>query len=198
MGGSGGRPSAILVSSEEKSHKRTLDKMTEAIDELQVQSESMRDELAAAERVRPLLRDLLDAAVVDLTLLAVVMQSRLEREAPKVTTVGTAQFSTRVAALRASRLEAEELPEGLRPEAPPSPGRWPRRTPSPSKDCKRAIVRGEMGHRYASIQTPWGLPPLHTCASLVQPAQPWLALVPLPAPPHTTTAVTTTTTHTPE
>ena len=53
MGSSGGRPSAILVSSEEKSHKRTLDKMTEAIDELQVQSESMRDELAAAERVRP-------------------------------------------------------------------------------------------------------------------------------------------------
>ena len=125
------------------------------------------------------------------------MQARLEREAPKVTTVGTAQFSTRVAALRASRLEAEELPEGLRPEAPPSPGRWPRRTPSPSKDCKRAIVRGEMGHRYASIQTPWGLPPLHTCASLVQAAQPWLALVPLPAPPHTTTAATTTT-HTPE
>ena len=155
MGSSGGRPSAILVSSEEKSHKRTLDKMTEAIDELQVQSESMRDELAAAERVRPLLRDLLDAAVVDLTLLAVVMQARLEREAPKVTTVGTAQFSTRVAALRASRLEAEELPEGLRPEAPPSPGRWPRRTPSPSKDCQQAIVRGEMGHRYAvSIQTP--------------------------------------------
>ena len=64
VGGSGGRPSAILVSSEEKSHKRTLDKMTEAIDELQVQSESMRDELAAAERVRPLLRDFLDAAVV--------------------------------------------------------------------------------------------------------------------------------------
>ena len=62
VGSSGGRPSAILVSSEEKSHKRTLDKMTEAIDELQVQSESMRDELAAAERVRPLPRDPLDAA----------------------------------------------------------------------------------------------------------------------------------------
>ena len=91
----------------------------------------------------------------DLTLPLAVMQARLEREAPKVTAVGTAQFSTRVAALRASRLEAEELPEGLRPEAPPSPGRWPRRTPSPSKDCQQAIVRGEMGHRYASIQTPW-------------------------------------------
>ena len=91
----------------------------------------------------------------DLTLPLAVMQARLEREAPKVTTVGTAQFSTRVAALRASRLEAEELPEGLRPEAPPSPGRWPRRTPSPSKDCQQAIVRGEMGHRCASIQSPW-------------------------------------------
>ena len=152
MGSSGGRPSAILVSSEEKSHKRTLDKMTEAIDELQVQSESMRDELAAAERVRPI--PISTPRLSDLTLRLAVMQARLEREAPKVTTVGTAQFSTRVAALRASRLEAEDLPEGLRPEAPPSPGRWPRRTPSPSKDCQQAIVRGEMGHRYASIQTP--------------------------------------------
>ena len=114
------RSQEVVLSPEERATQAAIKRLSDKTAAMELASEAMRHQLAVA---------------------AEIMKAR---DAPKTHTVSSEHFQSRVAALQAARLAADEVPEALQPaDARLS---WPRRSPSP-QDCISAIDRGERSAR---------------------------------------------------
>lgn len=147
------RSHEVVLTPEERATQAAIKRLSDKTAAMELASEAMRHQLAvAAEIIRA-------------------------RDMPKTHTVSSEHFESRVAALQAARLAADELPEALRPAD--SRLSWPRRSPSP-QDCIAAIDRGERSARLQQWRSQLlGTPPESTVDERAVRVEAALAAIPV-------------------